>query len=99
MRGMQYDARAMGALELHSSQGVYSRDQTATHFRRLQRSLNRHGKVHLGTATMDNINNIQSSYRSALQLVIHLPKKTLAHMPCRPLRRSLNLWQIASDCQ
>ncbi|KAJ7292092.1 hypothetical protein C8J57DRAFT_1212498 [Mycena rebaudengoi] len=42
MRGMQYDARAMGALELHSSQGVYSRDQTATHFRRLQRSLNRH---------------------------------------------------------
>ncbi|KAJ7234827.1 hypothetical protein C8J57DRAFT_1531331 [Mycena rebaudengoi] len=42
MRGMQYDARAMGTLELHSSQGVYSRDQTATHFRRLQRSLNRH---------------------------------------------------------
>ncbi|KAJ7273844.1 hypothetical protein C8J57DRAFT_1037799, partial [Mycena rebaudengoi] len=39
MRGMQYDARAMGALELHSSQGVYSRDQTATYFRRLQRSL------------------------------------------------------------
>ncbi|KAJ7860303.1 hypothetical protein B0H13DRAFT_2569623 [Mycena leptocephala] len=42
MRGMQYDARAMGALELHASQGIYSRDQTATHFRRLQRSLNRH---------------------------------------------------------
>ncbi|KAJ7265241.1 hypothetical protein C8J57DRAFT_1069413, partial [Mycena rebaudengoi] len=99
MRGMQYDARAMGALELHSSQGVYSRDQTATHFRRLQRSLNRHGKVHLGTATTDDINNIQSSYRSALQLVIHLPKKTLAHMPCRSLRRSLNLRQIVSDCQ
>ncbi|KAJ7754676.1 hypothetical protein DFH07DRAFT_868560 [Mycena maculata] len=38
-----YDARAMGALELHSSHGIYSRDQTATHFRRLQRSLNRHG--------------------------------------------------------
>lgn len=42
MRAMQYDARAMGTLELHSSQGIYSRDQTATHFRRLQRSLNRH---------------------------------------------------------
>ncbi|KAJ7211515.1 hypothetical protein C8J57DRAFT_1440813 [Mycena rebaudengoi] len=55
MRGMQYDARAMGALELHSSQGVYSRDQTATHFRRLQRSLNRHGRysatsIHHSTA-------------------------------------------------
>ncbi|KAJ7848967.1 hypothetical protein B0H14DRAFT_2582749 [Mycena olivaceomarginata] len=46
MRGMQYDARAMGALELHASQGIYSRDQTATHFRRLQRSLNRHGNVY-----------------------------------------------------
>ena len=44
MRGMQYDARAMGALELHSTQGIYSRNQTATHFRRLQRSLNRHSK-------------------------------------------------------
>ncbi|KAJ6565296.1 hypothetical protein DFH09DRAFT_919678 [Mycena vulgaris] len=44
MRGMQYDARAMGALELPSTQGIYSRDQTATHFRRLQRSLNRHSK-------------------------------------------------------
>ncbi|KAJ6517779.1 hypothetical protein DFH09DRAFT_1098682 [Mycena vulgaris] len=43
MRGMQYDARAMGALELHASQGIYSRDQTSTHFRRLQRSLNGHG--------------------------------------------------------
>ncbi|KAJ6485262.1 hypothetical protein DFH09DRAFT_1106230 [Mycena vulgaris] len=42
MRGMQYDARAMRALELHASQGIYSRDQTSTHFRRLQRSLNRH---------------------------------------------------------
>ncbi|KAJ7857577.1 hypothetical protein B0H13DRAFT_1640899 [Mycena leptocephala] len=46
MRGMQYDARAMEALELHSSQGIYSRDQTATHFRRLQRSLNRHGNAY-----------------------------------------------------
>ncbi|KAJ7825992.1 hypothetical protein B0H14DRAFT_2368572, partial [Mycena olivaceomarginata] len=46
MRGMQYDARAMGALELHASQGIYSRDQTATHFRRLQHSLNRHGNVY-----------------------------------------------------
>ncbi|KAJ7505090.1 hypothetical protein B0H11DRAFT_1709164 [Mycena galericulata] len=44
MRGMQYDARTMGSLELHSSQGIYSRDQTSTHFRRLQRSLNRHGR-------------------------------------------------------
>ncbi|KAK6988958.1 hypothetical protein R3P38DRAFT_2471187, partial [Favolaschia claudopus] len=43
MRGMQYDARAMEALQLHSAQGIYVRDQTATHFRRLQRSLNRHG--------------------------------------------------------
>ncbi|KAK7032946.1 hypothetical protein R3P38DRAFT_2773440 [Favolaschia claudopus] len=42
MRGMQYDARAMEALQLHSAQGIYIRDQTATHFRRLQRSLNRH---------------------------------------------------------
>ncbi|KAJ7778963.1 hypothetical protein B0H16DRAFT_1838049 [Mycena metata] len=42
MRGMQYDVRAMEALELHSSDGIYSRDQTSTHFRRLQRSLNRH---------------------------------------------------------
>ncbi|KAJ7719857.1 hypothetical protein B0H14DRAFT_2412069 [Mycena olivaceomarginata] len=46
MRGMQYDARAMGALELHASQGIYSRDQTAPHFRRLQHSLNRHGNVY-----------------------------------------------------
>ncbi|KAJ6554288.1 hypothetical protein B0H19DRAFT_1029451 [Mycena capillaripes] len=44
MRGMQYDARAMAALDLHSSQGIYARDQTATHFRRLQRSHNRHSK-------------------------------------------------------
>ncbi|KAJ7728102.1 hypothetical protein B0H16DRAFT_1331143 [Mycena metata] len=42
MRGMQYDARAMGTLKLHSMHGIYTRDQTATHFRRLQRSLNRH---------------------------------------------------------
>ncbi|KAJ7631405.1 hypothetical protein DFH06DRAFT_1439242 [Mycena polygramma] len=47
MRGMQYDARAMGALELHSSQGIYARDQTATHFRRLQRSHNRHGDLYI----------------------------------------------------
>ncbi|KAK7001996.1 hypothetical protein R3P38DRAFT_3608943 [Favolaschia claudopus] len=46
MRGMQYDARAMEALQLHSTQGIYIRDQTATHFRRLQRSLNRHGEIH-----------------------------------------------------
>ncbi|KAJ7256624.1 hypothetical protein C8J57DRAFT_982448, partial [Mycena rebaudengoi] len=39
MRGMQYDARAMGTLDLYSSEGIYSRDQTATHFRRLQHSL------------------------------------------------------------
>ncbi|KAJ7147499.1 hypothetical protein C8R43DRAFT_1129734 [Mycena crocata] len=45
MRGMQYDARAMGTLELHTSQGIYDRDQTATHFRRLQRSFNRHVTV------------------------------------------------------
>ncbi|KAJ7159144.1 hypothetical protein C8R43DRAFT_882333 [Mycena crocata] len=45
MRGMQYDARAMGALDLHSSQDIYVRDQTATHFRRLQRSLNQHGTL------------------------------------------------------
>ncbi|KAJ7788049.1 hypothetical protein B0H14DRAFT_2398806 [Mycena olivaceomarginata] len=45
MRGMQYDARAMGALELHASQGIYARDQTATHFRRQQRSVNRHGEL------------------------------------------------------
>ncbi|KAJ7644777.1 hypothetical protein FB45DRAFT_1116565 [Roridomyces roridus] len=42
MRGMQYDARAMGALDLHSSFGIYSRDQASTHFRRHQRSVNRH---------------------------------------------------------
>ncbi|KAF7335198.1 hypothetical protein MSAN_02353100 [Mycena sanguinolenta] len=42
MRGMQYDARAIGAIDLYSSQGIYVRDQTATHFRRLQRSHNRH---------------------------------------------------------
>ncbi|KAJ7493180.1 hypothetical protein B0H11DRAFT_2277283 [Mycena galericulata] len=41
MRGMQYDARAMAALSLHSSLGIYHRDQTSTHFRRFQRTLNR----------------------------------------------------------
>ncbi|KAJ7648009.1 hypothetical protein FB45DRAFT_1102588 [Roridomyces roridus] len=45
MRGMQYDARAIGSLELYSTKGIYSRDQISTHFRRLQRSLNRHGLV------------------------------------------------------
>ncbi|KAJ7817391.1 hypothetical protein B0H14DRAFT_2374051 [Mycena olivaceomarginata] len=35
MRGMQYDAR--------SSHGIYHRDQISTHFRRAQRSVNRHG--------------------------------------------------------
>ncbi|KAF7372317.1 hypothetical protein MVEN_00091900 [Mycena venus] len=41
MRGMQYDARAMAALSLYSSHGIYHRDQTSTHFRRYQRSVNR----------------------------------------------------------
>ncbi|KAK7001956.1 hypothetical protein R3P38DRAFT_3326837 [Favolaschia claudopus] len=41
MRGMQYDARAMAAISLYSSQGIYSRDQTSTHFRRTQRSVAR----------------------------------------------------------
>ncbi|KAJ7633292.1 hypothetical protein FB45DRAFT_1148985 [Roridomyces roridus] len=45
MRGMQYDARAIGSLELYSTKGIYSRDQISTHFRRLQCSLNRHGLV------------------------------------------------------
>jgi hypothetical protein len=43
MRGMQYDARAMSALSLYSSHGIYHRDQISTHFRRAQRSVNRHG--------------------------------------------------------
>ncbi|KAF8187083.1 hypothetical protein K438DRAFT_1835610 [Mycena galopus ATCC 62051] len=52
MRGMQYDARVVDTLQLYSSQGIYVRDQMATHFRRLQRSLNRHiiVQTHLATA-------------------------------------------------
>ena len=43
MRGMQYDHRAAASLDLHATQGIYNRDQLATHFHRLGRSVNRHG--------------------------------------------------------
>ena len=42
MRGMQYDRRATASLELHSTQGIYIRDQESTHFRRMERLVNRH---------------------------------------------------------
>lgn len=43
MRGMQYDRRAEASLGLHESHGIYTRDQLATHFYRMARSVNRHG--------------------------------------------------------
>jgi len=43
MRGLQYDQRAMDALSLHDIHGIISRDQEATHFRRLERSVQRRG--------------------------------------------------------
>ena len=39
--GMQFDARAATSLELYRTQGIYTRDQEATHFRRYERSINR----------------------------------------------------------
>ncbi|KAJ7688326.1 hypothetical protein B0H14DRAFT_2653299 [Mycena olivaceomarginata] len=63
MRGMQYDARAMGALELHASQGIYARDQTATHFRRQQRSVNRH--VIVQTRVAQNANEESAAAHTA----------------------------------
>ncbi|KAJ7809872.1 hypothetical protein B0H14DRAFT_2607764, partial [Mycena olivaceomarginata] len=65
MRGMQYDARAMGALELHASQGIYARDQTATHFRRQQRSVNRH--VIVQTRVAQNANEESAAAHTALE--------------------------------
>ena len=41
--GMQFDARAATSLELFRTQGIYTRDQEATHFRRYERSVNRQG--------------------------------------------------------
>lgn len=46
MRGMQYDRRAEASLDLHESQGIYTRDQFATHFHRMARSVNRHSLFH-----------------------------------------------------
>jgi len=43
MRGLQYDQQAMDALSLHDIHGIISRDQEATHFPRLERSVQRRG--------------------------------------------------------
>ncbi|KAF4600363.1 hypothetical protein EYR38_004988 [Pleurotus pulmonarius] len=41
MRGMQYDNRAMATLDLYSSVGIFPRDQTTTHYRRVASSIYR----------------------------------------------------------
>ncbi|KAF8974325.1 hypothetical protein BDZ97DRAFT_11979 [Flammula alnicola] len=41
MRGWQYDRRAFSSLNLHASQGIYTRDQASTHFYRFERSVGR----------------------------------------------------------
>lgn len=43
MRGMQFDARATTSIKLFDEHGIYPRDQQATHFRRYERSVHRHG--------------------------------------------------------
>ncbi|KAJ6477249.1 hypothetical protein DFH09DRAFT_1293043 [Mycena vulgaris] len=77
MRGMQYDARAMGALELHSSQGIYSRDQTATHFRRLQRSLNRHVIVQTRVTARDALEREQAGGNATGSQASQVDEETL----------------------
>ncbi|KAJ7065891.1 hypothetical protein B0H15DRAFT_807690 [Mycena belliarum] len=64
MRGMQYDARAMAALSLYSSHGIYGRDQTSTHFRRLQRSVNRQVLVQRRVAERDTNEDKSASTES-----------------------------------
>ena len=43
MHGMQYNRRVEASLGLHESHGIYTRNQLATHFYRMVRSVNRHG--------------------------------------------------------
>lgn len=45
MRGMQYDNRAMATLDLYSSVGIFPRDQTTTHYRRVASSIYRKGSA------------------------------------------------------
>ncbi|KAJ7328383.1 hypothetical protein DFH08DRAFT_815884 [Mycena albidolilacea] len=66
------NAWAMGALELHASQGIYSRDRTATHFRRLQRSLNRHGNLPSGwRASAARVNEVPLFTTTPLAPALH----------------------------
>ncbi|KAJ8468567.1 hypothetical protein ONZ45_g17202 [Pleurotus djamor] len=41
MRGMQYDARVATSSLLYASTGIYSRDQTSTHYRRITSALHK----------------------------------------------------------
>ncbi|KJA15069.1 hypothetical protein HYPSUDRAFT_59028 [Hypholoma sublateritium FD-334 SS-4] len=41
MRGMQFDARLEASRKLFKTQGIFSRDQMATHFRRSEKAFNR----------------------------------------------------------
>ncbi|KAJ7920959.1 hypothetical protein B0H13DRAFT_2230669 [Mycena leptocephala] len=81
MRGMQYDARAMGTLELHSSQGIYSRDQTATHFRRLQRSLNRYAPSQIDSPVVSDSNSQRKNPARAANTAPLFTSTPLAQAP------------------
>lgn len=43
-RGLQYDFRSMASLQLHATDGIYSRDQLVTDYRRSQTSITRQGQ-------------------------------------------------------
>ncbi len=47
MRGMQFDARLEAGRKLFKTQGIYSRDQMATHFRRSEKAFNRNCELDL----------------------------------------------------
>lgn len=89
MRGMQYDHRAEASLDLHASQGIYSRDQFATHFRRIGRSVNRHGLSNFsGIIIAPFLTNLQREFSVAQH-----HKKSLKVVQIEEIERQRNIRQ------